>query len=255
MKQTLTLILSIFFLASCIKTDDSEPEPEATICEVKAIEFNSNGTATDKLFLTFNDNGKVTRIDHGVQNSNNYETFDYQSGKIVMFDSKNYYGKAETLTFNLDANSRITSVGNNTFKYNTDGYLIEAKETGNGVTSTFTFSYTSGNLTKIDYLNTYSGGTEKSTTLLEYNSDAYQSIGGFGSALVNFEFNGLGVLTEFYGKTPKNLIAKDTFKPSGGSDYVTTYSYQKNDKGKVVSMKLNQASSNNAEYKLTYYCK
>lgn len=256
MKQSLILTLLIILLTSCTKSEDSKSEvkPEANTCLVKTVEFLVNNTSNDKRFFTFNDMGKVTRIDHGTQNSNDYETFDYQSGKIVVYDSKNYYGNAETLTFNLDANSRIIGVGNNTFKYNTDGYLVEAKEIGDGVTRIFTLSYTGGNMVKIDYLNTYPGGSEKSTTVLEYSSDAYRSIGGFGNALINFEFNGHGVLTEFYGKTQKNLIAKNIFTPPSGSGHVTKYTYQKDDKGKIISMKLNN-DVDNIELKVTYDCK
>jgi hypothetical protein len=252
MKQILILMLSIFLFTSCAKNDDSEPV--ATTCQAKTMEYLENGKSDDKLFFTYNDKGKVARVDHGTLNSTDYETYEYQTGKIVMFDKINFLGKAETITFNLDANSRITSVGNNTFKYNAEGYLIESKQVSTGVTNTTTFTYTNANLTKIDYLIAYSTDTEKNSTIIDYNTDAYQSIGGFGSVLANFEFNEYGVLTDFYGKTSKNLVTKDTFKSPGYTDQVTTYTYVKDEKSKVTSMKFDLAPDKR-ELKLTYDCK
>lgn len=254
MKQTLILMLSLFLLTACSKSDSDDSQPATTTCTVKTMEYLENNKSDDKLFLTYNDKGKVIRIDHGTANSADYETYDYQTGKIVLFDKIASSGKSETITFNLDANSRITSVDGYTFKYNADGYLSESKETGSGFTSTTTYTYTGGNLTKIDYVDTYGTTTEKSSTTIDYNTDAYQSIGGYGSALANFSFNEYGALIDYYGKPSKNLISKDTFKSTGYPDDVTTYTYVKDEKGKVTSMKLDRGQMKN-ELNLVYDCK
>lgn len=254
MKKASILILSIFLLASCSKNEDSKPETEqeANSCQVKIIDFIEGGQQLHKLYFTYNDQGKVRRVDYDTQNSTNYETFDYQSDKIIKY--KNDGAASETLTFILDANSRIISIKNYTFKYNTDGYLIESKSSGTDLTITKTYTYTNGNLTKKDYLYNYSTGrTDNYSSVYEYNSDAYQSIGGHASAIEGFEYDNSRVLNEFFGKTSKNLITNSSFNSPGGSSSGTTYLYQKDDKGKMISIKtkFNQVTS---EYKLTYDC-
>lgn len=255
MKQILFIILSIFLFPSCSKEGGSEPETvpeESGTCLIKIIERVESGSPIAKQFHTYNNQGKVTRIDYGSQNSSFYQTFDYQSDKIVMFDKVNY--DSETLAFNLDANSRIIGDKNHTLKYNTDGYLIESIFYGaESDTTTTTYTYTNGNLTQLDYIYNNLEGLKKYSRIYEYSNDAYQSIGGYESGLAGSAFDGFSSLTEFYGKTSKNLIAKETFKAEGRISFIKNYAYQKDDQGRVISMR-SYNDYDDTEWKVSYDC-
>lgn len=257
MKQTLILILSIFVFTSCSKEGGSEPETETeteakSTCLIKIIERIENGSSIEKQFNTYNDKGIVIRIDYGTQSSSFYQTFNYQSDKIVMFDKVNH--DSETLIFNLDASSRIISDMDHILKYDTDGYLIESIFYGaESDTTTTTYIYTNGNLTKLDYIYTNLEGLKKYSRVYEYSSDAYQSIGGYESGLAGSAFDGYSSITEFYGKTSKNLISKETFSAEGRTSFIKNYTYKKDDQGRTISMK-SYNDYEDTEWKVTYEC-
>lgn len=241
-------MLSAGLIVSACSKSNNESKPVLS-CKVKSVESLFNADSQEKLFYTYDDKGKIVRIDHGTATSTNYETLAYQTDKIIVSSPSN-----GTVTYTLDASGRIISGDQFTFKYNTDGYLIEAKRTGTNDVLTLTFTYQNGNLTKFDNIHLVNGqSVDPSNTVIEYTTDASQDIAGSGNPIGNFSFS-KGILASYFGKASKNLIAKDTFKSIGSADEVTSYTYQKDDKGNITSVKKASSQNYNQEVKVNYQC-
>lgn len=242
------MLLSLL-LSSCEKSGD-KPKPDGPklvdeVCKIKSIDVGGSSLA-----FTYDVNQRVQRAHNIVGKDTSYsKTYIYETNKIKIIGLS--AGGGSTSVYNLDTSGRIISDGNTTFKYNSEGYLIEAK----ALKMISTFTYQDGNLIKADelYSNNY-----KISTLLEYNTTTTKSIIGPESPLWGLiTMAGDPVLINYFGKPSKNLRSKRTVKDSAFQDQVVAFTYQMDDKGKINSVKQNATgvSPFSSEMKFIYDCK
>ena len=113
-KIHILVFLGMLAFGSCKKGDNNSNEPIKAICRVVSIKEDDNPTT-----FTYDGNGKVSKV------TNLYGfgtgTFIYQSNTVNFTDAT---GK-ENQSFNIDASGRIIADQFDTYKYNSEGYLIE----------------------------------------------------------------------------------------------------------------------------------
>ncbi|MCX2451110.1 hypothetical protein OQX61_07480 [Pedobacter sp. PLR] len=252
-KQLLTLsVLCLLIIASCSKTkNDPEPDKELT-CNVKLVEHthsHGNANVTDKYYYSYDNEGRLTRVDYGKEQSAEFETYTYAANKVTW---KGVAGDIEV--YNLDANGRITTAVQGkdilNFKYNTDGNLIEAAVDGDIETLT----YLNGNLVSASFgsspWSTFTYGVEKADNAIVYSwiyEDKFLDFDEISSRV-----------TPYIGQKSKYLPSKNITNP-GINQSTNDYIYQKNASGKITSVQVSitdaPAIKSTEEYKFTYECK
>ncbi|MEJ7559537.1 MAG: DUF4595 domain-containing protein [Pedobacter sp.] len=248
--KTLKLILSVTVLMTILSCKKPivivDPWPDGQVkCKVTLVEHfysENNKIVTDKYYYIYDSDHRITRIDYGKQQSNEFETFTYSAGKV---NWKGVNGDIEQ--YNLDVNGRITSVtqGNEplNFKYNMDGQLIEV---GIGEDRQ-SIQYQTGNLTSSDY----NGKPWISMSYGNVETNNQVVYGWVFGEVIDFDEIGYRV-TPFIGKLSKNLPSTIIYEPgSGQTVYNLTYTY---DSGKIKSV-TSAFGGNTSEYKFTYECK
>lgn len=155
-----------------------------------------------------------------------------QTGKVNFTDAKVTGNKS----FNIDASGRIISDELDTYKYNSDGYLIE-KTDKSSTTPEFVLSYNNGNLVKV-----VTDGTE-TANITYYEDEASQNLLGYENAVYSsliFNLHTFSNLTAtFTGKSSKNLvktIAMQRTEQGKLQQYKETYVYKKDQDGKIISL-------------------
>lgn len=269
---------------SCTKDETDNPEPSAPVAEGTAIIAGTKSCVMTKLtyddgeYETIEYDGKsrpvkVNYFDSGT--AEGYAKITYSTTDVVMeyYDEKNV--KEETYTYKLGTNGYIASSSNiytyksgnynvtvnstSTNTHNSDGYLVKEEHTSvmtsnepGYVSQTdktiTTYTYTAGNLTSAKY---ESNGTSSAATY-EYDT----------SKTDNLPLSDDEVLAFLIGKKSKNLVKKETFTSSSGSD-VNTYTYTFNadgliDKQTVTTVTKYPGSPEQTytdSYKFEYTCK
>lgn len=282
--------ISFLAFASCSKRIPEitieEPIQKLSECLVTNSDYLTNfGTEVNsyKRFFSYNEKQKVTRIDFHTLRSTDFATITYEKSKITMNFELIYEGEKETeqSVYTLDAQGRIASYPDNYLQtvsnvsYNSDGYLSMIKkqytdpETDDATTETQTFTYTAGNLTDVVFERTTAAGlVEKTSSTISYGTDELSNdivAGKVFDAVLHDDVN--EILVSFFGKKSKNLATKvvSVETHSESSSHTTEsfeFSYQKDAKGNIISIKNKQTSvsgSNSYEFnheeKLTFECK
>lgn len=239
---------------SCTKDEKDNVEVSAPSAEGTAI---IAGTKSCVLLKFIYEGGDYETIEYDSKNrpvkinyfdsgtADGYAKITYTATDVLMeyYNDKNV--KDETYTYKLGSNGFIVSSSNiytyasgsftvtvnttSTNAHNSDGYLI--KEEFSSVTSSIqpgfvgateksssTYTYTNGNLTSAKF----EGNGNISTISYEYDVDKIN----------NLPVSDDEILTFLIGKKNKNLLKKETYTSSGGSD-VSNYSYNFNADGLV----------------------
>jgi len=241
MKQNLTLMLSAVMLvvASCSKSKD-EPKDEAVSCQLT-----ESSSPNGKTTYTYNGDGKLTasKIDAY------QETYEYTSTSII-WKFIEPSGTIYTTTYLLDAQGRVKSSSDNssnsTFTYNSERYLTEVNTVGSSA-GKVTYTWTNGNLTKVERITTY--GTN--TINIEYGTESRPT--GFNGDISShletayWHDGDTQILTSSaFGKQPKNLVAKVSN---------TTYTYTKDNNANITKMVEKAQGGSETVYEYKYNCK
>jgi len=237
MKTTHILMLVALLLLGACKKDNTDEQPTTTpkTCQIITIKEGDEATTT----YSYDNAGKVSKVTNlsGVDNG----TFSYQSGSVIFTSSDD--GSKET--FSIDASGRITSDEYYTYKYNTEGYLIE-KTLKSDKSPEFTLSYTAGNLTKV-IIASFVG--HETVNITYYDAEAYQNLLGFEnpvySGLLFNQHTFSSFKATFTGKSNKNLVKSITMERlSQGKvqKFQEDYVYKKDQDGKVTSITLTSTS-------------
>ena len=294
MKKVLLMLsaISLLTIASCSKSknepvQEETPTEKLSDCLVKSTEnlSSSDGTIySNKAFITYNDLQKITRIDYDVEKSTDFKTFTYEKSKITIRaeNTSNRANETDERIYTLDAQGRIASSPDDyrnavtNFSYNTEGYLAVVKktyvdsDTKENITETKTYSYTDGNLTKMIYeISSPTKVFYKGTSTISYLNDALEN-----SVVASKVFDSITPdevdenLISFIGKKSKNLPGKvvsvDIYlDPISNGTSTFQFTYQKDAKGNVTSLKTSQSTiytngntySYNEEDKFSYTCK
>lgn len=260
------MLSAVLMLGSCSKSnDDSKPKEES--CKVESMQ--RKGEAEKTSSFTYDDKGRIQKLDYNGDESFGYtKTFTYQTNKIVA-DYK-YIGNNDTYneTYNLDAGGRIASIVlpdeglTTSFSYNSEGYLSKIVLTNNDssdpYTETSTFTYSDGNLVKIVTVSEDSGSSSTWTENISYSDQSSRESLVQAVAVTRLlESSHFGVgyyeIINLFGKPSKNLISK--VEHAGSFPHTDTYTYQKDAKGNIISVKENSETFGATTYNFTYSCK
>lgn len=229
MKKSLILTLSIALLAitSCKKIDRSD-DPEPTLPENRCYLTTSSLVSEDDqdvLNFSYDNQGRVSLVKSATGLDISYT---YTSTKIIAMIKESSGSEGLPFEYILDAKGRIISesslFGSKTeYRYNAEGYLIESDEIVDpSTTYTTKYSYTNGDLTKIE-----EDGDE---TIITYGTEL-----AFPNYMVNanldFPVNLLGPLKNYFGKQSVHLFTKIESSRSLTYD---TFTYVKDINGNVT---------------------
>lgn len=238
--------LCLLIVASCKRPDDIV-DPGTTTCLLTERTKSFAGIDGEKFTNTYDADGKITSVKVSGGGVPTVIIYTYSASKItaVRTDEDGSY----TSVYSLDAQGRIVTESLNgsdyrSYSYNADGYLIELVEGS----STTKYSYTDGNLTKVDDIE---GKTTKTYT---YGTDLFN---------INFflgeYFSSESPLAKYFGKSSKNLPIKYAHKGIYGNEELLiaeeTYSYQKDAQGNIVKVVLQDVDKNLYTSNLKYTCK
>ncbi len=246
MKQNLILVLIIVLLSSgCDKRENDENVPLKS-CRIRTFQ-RTQGSYGAIETLSYDDNDRLTKIDNG----SSITTFSYTSDKIMV----KFTTGASDLVYNLDALGRIINGNNYTFKYNTEGYLIEALKDYGSFYVKLTMSYENGNLVKVER---YSSGPTQVNQLVytfQYTEDSFQKAGEDINPLTN-DLNIVQPreLSVFIGKSVKNRMSK-IISTNQGSVQTSTFTYQKDAESNISLVDIILDGKPFRKNILTYECK
>ena len=237
MKKILLLAFTATMMLSACKKDKGGDEVETipTCAIVKTVERWNNTEYIGTDVFKFDEQGRV--IDDG------WATYEYYTDRIITTDSDSDPADPRITTHTLDAQGRIIKqegyYGNSTYEYNNDGYLIKANGT--------TFTWESGNLVKAVEV----FGSTSYITNITYGNDIITD-----KLVAGFIFGGIYAnewyLLDYFGKQPKNA---PIIEQRGTT--TDTYSYMKDNKGKINGYKVTKdgESTPHWEYTVDYNCK
>jgi hypothetical protein len=251
-RQWLRLIALLPLFYSCSKSSEN-PETKTPACTLESVTELFDGAVTRALFYSYDQQGRVSRVDFDRRQSATYETYTYSPDRIVVSGTAPGGG---TAVYNLDANGRVAKYGAMTFSYNNEGYLARALEVNGPHSTDIGFTYQNGNLVRVNQVGHYGGPQPLTTTLLfEYDAAAEavstippgDPLNAFGSAR--------SILASYFGKGSKNLVKKETAKTSNSPDEVRTHTYTRDSKGNITSVRTAVSDGRVGEKRLTYGCK
>ncbi|MGY3054007.1 YD repeat-containing protein [Pedobacter sp. UYEF25] len=250
------LILSAFVLlsvASCRKAiDQSINLPKVEACSVAEI----TNSGSEPAYLTYNADGKLTRIDKGSKTSDNFETFSYTAtGILTHFE---YPSGSEKITgsseYTLDGSGRVVSMKATngevtTFTYDNEGHLAQANQKTSNGTNTITCNWSNGNLTQIiessGVTTTLTYGEEKSSDEIVKGISLPSNFTDYGDFDITY-------LSGYFGKSSINLVISSTSLQANKN----LYSYVKDADGKIVKRIAYQPGTMaTSTTELVYNCK
>ena len=248
MARNLLLVISLLMIISgCKKAGNSKTEIEAVkSCRISTIERSLGGGGPPNTYI-YDENERLIKITDGQNPSISYST-----NKI----SVKYESGPADITYNLDASGRVVSGTDCTFKYNSEGYLIESFRDFGSFTITVNLTYENGNLIKAEQHTKNDNGSQfiKLYTY-SYTSDPFTNAGEDSNPLTN-DMNVIQpeALSNFFGKPVKNRISKKVIT-GPGSPYTFTFAYHKNADGNISLVEINLDGSPFKKNILTYDCK
>lgn len=247
---TLFLFASIVIVTSCSKSGPANTN-QPSGCSLESLSEVYNGTTTSAFYYTYDNPGRVTRIDFGTRQSATYETYTYSADKIVVSGTALGNG---TAVYELDASGKVIKYGTTTFTYNSNGYLAKSTEVNGPHTTTITYTYQNGNLVRVDQVGNYGGPQPVVTVVLfEYEqSPAIRSIPP-GDPINNFG-SSRSVLGAWFGKGSTNLVKRETAMNNTSADEIRTHTYTRDSKGNIVNVRTDVSDGRVGEKRLTYNC-
>jgi YD repeat-containing protein len=238
MKQTLMLMLSLCLIFSACGKSEDEPSIEGKNCQISTV-----GYETHK----YDAQGRLINISHA--NDLKGITLTYTPDLITILGSANIPDiKLKMLNGRVtEATTLFSSRSDYTFSYDSDGYLIKVVLLEGGEVHTYTYSYTSGNLTKIEGTKLSSGKLSNHPTItIDYSTELASNVADIGIPIEKpFIFTTYKV-DKYFGKQSKNLVKAVTELGA-----TRTFTYTKDVNGNITSIKRHDLSA----YMIDYSCK
>lgn len=240
------ITLTLLFI-SCSKSDDSTTSG----CTLASLTELYNGATVRAYYYTFDNQGRVSRIDFDSKPSSNYETYTYSADKIVVGGAAPGNG---TSVYELDASGRVTRNGTTTFTYNAEGYLTQSYSVNGPHTTTIHYHYHDGNMVHVEQVGNYGGPQPVITTLL-FEYDAAQAVRSIPPGdPINLFGSTREVLGSYFGKGSKNLVKKQTAKTTGYPEETRTHTYTRDDKGYITTVTTLVSDGRVGVKQLAYTC-
>ena len=262
-------LATFLFLLSCHK----ESKTTGGNCQIASVEIHANnGELPVRDIYTYDDQGRITRVDEiGLSSGSMSSSFyAYGNGQITYTTS---FSSTPSI-FYLDNNNRVVKfavvdttdgVVNSGFiyySYSQDGHLAQTisvdsnKFNSNRDTAVIVWG-SNGNPSQINHFQSSSSpGTTNvlghfTTSIVESN-EKYMYLTGYESVLSSYqpdvEYN---VISKYQGTPPVNLMA--SYSPVS-LEATLTYSYTKNSDGYIASMVMTYSAGKVATYTFTYNC-
>lgn len=249
--RSVCLVVLTLLLISCSKGNENK-ETQPSGCALTSLSELYNGAITRAFFYSYDNQGRVSRIDFDTRQSATYETYTYAADKIVVGGTALGNGSA---VYELDGNGRVIKYGSATFTYNNEGYLVRSSEVNGPHSTNITYTYQNGNLVRVDQVGHY-GGPQPVTTTILYEYDETPAIRSIppGDPLNNFGST-RSVLGAYFGKGSKNMVKKEIAKNNTAADETRTHTYTKDDKGNISFIKTVVSDGRVGEKQLTYSCR
>lgn len=227
-KANMLMLMAVLLFSACKKNDNRTQQQQlGTNCKIISTQEDSDPATT----YSYDASGNIIKVANLYGYGNG--TFTYQTSSVTFNNS----GDGTTQSFNIDASGRITADKYYSYKYNSDGYLIERAYSPYLASESFELSYTDGNLTSVVI-----DGFE-TVTITYYTDQAVQNLLGYENALQSHlifnESTYSNFNIAFTGKSSKNLVKSITKKRSiDGAEqtFNDTYVYKKDADGKIVSI-------------------
>ena len=244
-----SLLLIVLFFTSCSKSDNGST-PTASGCTLESLKEVFGGNTTASFYFTYDNQGRVTRVDYGTKNSSQYETFTYSSDKIVVAGTALGNG---TAVYELDAAGRVIKYGNATFTYNSDGQLAKMIEVNGPHSTTATYSYQGGNLIKLDQVGQY-GLPQPVSNIVIYEYDMSQSSNTAPGDPITFTATHRPGLGKYFGKGSANLVKKEIIRMQNQPEESRVHTYTRDAKGNITLVSTATAGGT-GQKQLAYSCR
>jgi YD repeat-containing protein len=252
-------------LGACKKDKNAEPKVEQG-CPVATYHYSeTEGGSTyeeDPYTLGYDTQGRIISINNGTYST----AYTYLDGTIV---EETDNGSA---TYTLNSEGKITGMtalsnygGDNSVvvnKYNAQGYLSELKYNDENYSSTTTFIYTDGELTRMEETTVMANSTYTNVTQITYKNEYSKNALAYAETFPYIADISTGGDTRTYlnvlGKSNKRLINTVTVSRTGSNSFnvVKSYSYEKDASGNVTKVGIISAGSNSStiSHEFTYNC-
>lgn len=242
----LYVIIVILLAAGCEKSEKDSTVPSIS-CRIKTFKKHTFGTT---IYYSYDEKDRLSKITDA---SFAEKTLIYSPGKLTVNISNGGIGKI--LVYQLDTFGRVISGNNYTFKYSADGYLIESLKSYGSYYVKLTMSYNQGNLIKVDRIATGPTTTTQDIIDFSYTEHPFLRAGEDSNPLTN-DLNTIEPreLSEFLGKSVKNLISKRTTTTTN-STQTSTYNYLKNTNGNITAVDISHGDGKFSFNSISYACK
>ena len=244
-----SLLLLVIIFAGCSKTGD-DPTQTASGCTLESLKEVFGGNTTAAFYFTYDNQGRVTRVDYGSKNSNQYETYTYSSDKILVTGTALGNG---TAVYDLDAGGRVIKYGNATFTYNSDGQLARMVDVNGPHSTTATYTYQNGNLVKLDQVGQY-GQPQPVNNIVLYEYDLTQSSNTAPGDPITFTATHRPGLGKYFGKGSANLVKKEIIRMQNQPEESRVHTYTRDTKGNITLVSTATAGGT-GQKQLAYNCK
>jgi len=231
MKKTILMlsVVTLSIVMSCSKSKDEPTEETKTNCQQTETAYTYSGSNTSKTTFTYtyDANGRITKFVEK-EGTDTYTTnYTYAATEI-----KEIF-EGQTTTYKLDASNRIVSDEHFQYLYDANGYLVQRKHIGSN--SIDTYSYTNGNLTKIEI------GT--TTYVVEYSAVEAKGSPMLTGPDIAIPYELTGVLKGYFGKASRNLIAKITSTGTYPSQsYTQTFTHSIDAVGNLIKVVITEST-------------
>jgi hypothetical protein len=243
------LLLVVIIFAACSKSG-GDPSQTASGCTLESIREVFGGNTTSAHYFTYDNQGRVTRVDYGSKNSNQYEIYTYSNDKIVVSGTNLGNG---TAVYDLDASGRIIRYGSATFTYNSDGQLARMVEVNGPFSTTATYTYQNGNLIKLDQVGQY-GQPQPVSNIVLYEYDLAQSASTAPGDPITFTATHRPGLGKYFGKGSTNLVKREILRMPNQPEESRVHTYTRDAKGNITLVSTATAGGT-GQKQLTYTCK
>jgi hypothetical protein len=238
MKHALLLTLSIALIFSSCGKSNEEPSVEGKTCQI-SIAANENHK--------YDAEGRLINISNSADPAGVNITY---SKDMITILGSNKIPNIKLILVNgrvTEATTVSSSTTNYEFSYDMDGYMSKAVMFSGGEVHTYTYSYTGGNLTRIEGTKLSSGKLSNHPTItVEHSTELASNIAEIGIPIEKpFIFSRYKV-DKYFGKQSKNLVSKVTELGTSVS-----FTYTKDVNGNITSVKRSDSNP----YLIMYTCK
>ena len=243
------LLLLVLFFAACSKSDDN-PTQTTSGCTLESLKEVFGGNVTGAFYFTYDNQGRVARVDYDTRNSTKFETYTYSSDRIVVSGTALGNG---TAVYELDGSGKVIKYGNATFSYNSDGYLVKMVDVNGPNSTTANYIYQNGNLVKLDQVGQY-GLPQPVNNSVIYEYDLSQSSSSAPGDPITFTATHRPGLGKYFGKGSANLVKKEIIRMQNQPEETRVHTYTRDARGNITLVSTATAGGT-GQKQFTYTCK